>query len=110
MEKTANYQLPQWVKEDAIKMEDFNAAFGTLDGALKANADAAAGAASAVSGSGAVRLIPRSSCFKACPSPFGQWSYCSGKGRRDMSGNGEEGTQEKIWRMLACHFAARMVK
>ena len=44
MEKTANYQLPQWVKEDAIKMEDFNAAFGTLDGALKANADAAAGA------------------------------------------------------------------
>ncbi len=49
MEKTANYQLPQWVKEDAIKMEDFNAAFGTLDGALKANADAAAGAASAES-------------------------------------------------------------
>ena len=45
MEKTANYQLPQWVKEDAIKMEDFNAAFGTLDGALKANADAIAGKA-----------------------------------------------------------------
>ena len=45
MEKTANYQLPQWVKEDAIKMEDFNAAFGTRDGALKANADAIAGKA-----------------------------------------------------------------
>lgn len=45
MEKTANYQLPQWVKEDAIKMEDFNAAFGTLDGALKTQSDAIAGKA-----------------------------------------------------------------
>ena len=45
MEKTANYQLPQWVKEDAIKMEDFNAAFGTLDGALKTQSDAIAGQA-----------------------------------------------------------------
>lgn len=47
MEKTANYQLPQWVKEDAIKMEDFNAAFGTLDGALKTQSDAIAGKAGA---------------------------------------------------------------
>ena len=45
MKKTANYQLPQWVKEDAIKMEDFNAAFGTLDGALKTQSDAIAGKA-----------------------------------------------------------------
>ena len=45
MEKTANYQLPQWVKEDAIKMDDFNAAFGTLDGALKTQSDAIAGKA-----------------------------------------------------------------
>lgn len=45
MEKTANYQLPQWVKEDAIRMEDFNAAFGTLDGALKTQSDAIAGKA-----------------------------------------------------------------
>ena len=45
MEKTANYQLPQWVKEDAIKMEDFNAAFGTLDGALKTQSDAISGKA-----------------------------------------------------------------
>lgn len=45
MEKTANYQLPQWVKEDAIKMEDFNAAFGKLDGALKTQSDAIAGKA-----------------------------------------------------------------
>lgn len=45
MKKTANYQLPQWVKEDAIKMDDFNAAFGTLDGALKTQSDAIAGKA-----------------------------------------------------------------
>ncbi len=49
MDKTTNYKLPQWVKEDAIKMEDFNSAFSTLDAELKAAADAAAGAASAES-------------------------------------------------------------
>ena len=47
MEKTTNYQLPKWEKSDFIKMDDFNDAFGKLDAALKANADAAAGAASA---------------------------------------------------------------
>lgn len=47
MEKTTNYQLPKWEKSDLIKMDDFNDAFGKLDAALKANADAAAGAASA---------------------------------------------------------------
>ena len=46
METTTNYKLPQWVKTDQIKMDDFNGAFGKLDAALKANADAAAGAAS----------------------------------------------------------------
>lgn len=49
MEKTTNYQFPKWEKSDFIKMDDFNDAFGTLDAALKANADAAAGAASAES-------------------------------------------------------------
>jgi len=47
METTTNYKLPQWVKADQIKMQDFNGAFGKIDTALKANADAAAGAASA---------------------------------------------------------------
>lgn len=47
METTTNYKLPQWVKADQIKMDDFNGAFGKIDTALKANADAAAGAASA---------------------------------------------------------------
>lgn len=45
MEKTDNYQLPQWSKNDFIKMDDFNDAFSTLDGALKAQADAVAGKA-----------------------------------------------------------------
>lgn len=49
MEKTTNYQLPKWEKSDFIKMDDFNDAFGKLDAALKTNADAAAGAASAES-------------------------------------------------------------
>lgn len=47
METTTNYKLPQWVKADQIKMDDFNGAFGKIDTALKANADAAASAASA---------------------------------------------------------------
>ena len=49
MEKTTNYQLPKWEKSDFIKMDDFNDAFGKLDAALKEDADAAAGAASAES-------------------------------------------------------------
>ncbi len=40
MEKTTNYQLPKWEKNDFIKMDDFNEAFGKLDAALKAGADA----------------------------------------------------------------------
>ena len=42
MEKTTNYQLPKWEKNDFIKMDDFNDAFGKLDAALKAEADARA--------------------------------------------------------------------
>lgn len=46
METTTNYKLPQWVKADPIKMDDFNGAFANIDAALKANADAAASKAS----------------------------------------------------------------
>ena len=42
MKKTDNYSLPQWEKQDFIKMEDFNDAFSKTDAALKANADATA--------------------------------------------------------------------
>ena len=45
MNKTANFDLPQWEKSDFIQMDDFNAAFGTLDGALKTQADTLAGKA-----------------------------------------------------------------
>ena len=47
METTTNYKLPQWVKADQIKMDDFNGAFGKIDTALKANADAVAAKAEA---------------------------------------------------------------
>lgn len=46
METTTNYKLPQWVKADQIKMDDFNGAFANIDATLKANADAAASKAS----------------------------------------------------------------
>lgn len=35
--KTDNYSLPQWEKQDFIKMEDFNDVFGKTDAALKAH-------------------------------------------------------------------------
>ena len=41
MDKTANYNLPQWVGTDPIRMKPFNDAFDGIDAALKANADAA---------------------------------------------------------------------
>ena len=50
METTTNYKLPQWVKSDQIKMDDFNDAFGKIDAQMKKNADAANAAASAESG------------------------------------------------------------
>ena len=34
MEKTANYRLPQWVKADQIRMDDFNDAFANIEAAL----------------------------------------------------------------------------
>ena len=42
MDKTANYNLPQWVGTDPIRMKPFNDAFDGIDKALKANADATA--------------------------------------------------------------------
>lgn len=40
MEKTGNYQLSLWDKDDRILMEDFNANNTTLDAALAAEAEA----------------------------------------------------------------------
>ena len=39
METTTNYKLPQWVKADQIKMEDFNDAFGKIESALSGHDD-----------------------------------------------------------------------
>ncbi len=47
MKKTDNYSLPQWEKQDFIKMEDFNDAFGKTDAALKAHDTALAEKATA---------------------------------------------------------------
>lgn len=38
-QKTANYQLSQWVKSDRIQMDDFNSDNAKIDTALKALAD-----------------------------------------------------------------------
>lgn len=76
MEKTTNYQLPKWEKSDFIKMDDFNDAFGKLDAALKANADAAAGAASAERVTALEQTVTKS---KLCRIKYGSY-IGNGKG------------------------------
>lgn len=49
MEHTQNYNLPQWVESDRIRMNDFNAAMASIESGLTANAQAAASAQSAAS-------------------------------------------------------------
>ena len=48
MTKTANYQLNQWGENDYVKRADFNADNQKIDAAIKANADAIAGAGNCV--------------------------------------------------------------
>ena len=45
--KTPNYQLSQWERDDRVLMEDFNADNAKIDAALKAQAGAMAGKADA---------------------------------------------------------------
>ena len=82
MGKTANYGLPKWEKSDFIKMDDFNGAFGKLDAALKANADAAAGAASAESVTAIAQAL--GSCGRVCRITTGSYT-----------GNGKTGETNK---------------
>ena len=46
METTTNYKLPQWVKADQIKMDDFNEAFANIEAALSGHDDSLDGKAS----------------------------------------------------------------
>ena len=48
MKRTANYDLPTWQQDDAIRMKDFNDLTGKLDAALKSGADANASASAAL--------------------------------------------------------------
>ncbi len=48
MQRTSNYQLPQWEKEDRIMMEDFNGAMANIENAIDgARSEASAAAAKA---------------------------------------------------------------
>lgn len=59
MDKTANYNLPQWVGTDPIRMKPFNDAFDGIDKALKANADAAGGKADGAATSAALAALTK---------------------------------------------------
>ena len=89
MEKTTNYQFPKWEKSDFIKMDDFNDAFGKLDAALKENADAAAGAASAERVTALEQTVTKS---KLCRIKYGSYT-----------GNGKSPTQASP-KSLSCGF------
>ena len=50
MQRTSNYQFPQWEKEDRILMEDFNGAMANIENAIDgAKSDASSGIAEAKS-------------------------------------------------------------
>ena len=59
MKKTDNYSLPQWEKQDFIKMEDFNDLTQKTDAALKANADTAGGKADGAATSAALTNLAK---------------------------------------------------
>lgn len=59
MDKTANYNLPQWVGTDPIRMKPFNDAFDGIDLALKANADATASKADGAATSAALAALTK---------------------------------------------------
>ena len=59
METTTNYKLPQWVKADQIRMDDFNGAFGKIDAALKANANETGGKADGAATSAALTNLAK---------------------------------------------------
>ena len=91
METTTNYKLPQWVKADQIKMDDFNGAFGKLDAALKAEADARAAADSTASES-LTTLHQTVTKSKLCRIKYGSYT-----------GNGKSPTQTSP-KSLSCGF------
>ena len=76
METTTNYKLPQWVKADPIKMDDFNGAFGKIDAALKANADAAGGKADGAATSAALTNLAKNlgTAGHNCRIAFGEYT------------------------------------
>ena len=71
MDKTANYNLPQWVETDPIRMKPFNDAFDGIDKALKANADAVAAKAEAEAVTAIAQTIASS---KICRAKFGTYT------------------------------------
>ena len=56
-QKTANYQLSQWVKSDRIQMDDFNSDNAKIDTALKALADKDTAMEAALAGAGNCQIV-----------------------------------------------------
>ena len=76
MDKTANYNLPQWVGTDPIRMKPFNDAFDGIDKALKANADAAGGKADGAATSAALAALAKNlgAAGHNCRIAFGEYT------------------------------------
>ncbi len=55
--QTPNFGLSQWVKQDKVLMEDFNADNAKIDAALKAGSDARAAMAATLSTRGNCRIV-----------------------------------------------------
>ena len=95
MKKTTNYKLPRWEKDDFVKMDDFNAAFQTIDETLKAGADAVADEAAARE-TAVTALQEKWSCGKVCRIKYGNYT-----------GTGTYGLEQPV--SISCDFVPAML-
>ncbi len=86
MQRTSNYQLPQWEKEDRILMEDFNGAMANIENAIDgAKSEAAAAVESAKSEVTKEIETIRSSAYSPTNKPIAASRYVGTGNRQSIT-------------------------
>ena len=87
MNYTKNYRLPQWVKEDRIMMDDFNAAMNSMESGMTktaAQASAARADASEAKQTADTAKLTADAAFSPSKMPYAVGSYV-GKGNEEQT-------------------------
>ena len=86
MQRTSNYQLPQWEKEDRILMEDFNGAMANIESAIDgAKDEAKAGIAEAKNEASAAVAEAKAWAFSPENMPYALGTYKGNGSARSFS-------------------------